>query len=383
MSPEPLEPTGTRSQSSDSPSPKSRSGRPFSFGQSDMSRSIHVERERTVRVFRAGVLVILVLVLGTVGFGVLTQGSHSIFDCFYMTVITVSTVGYHEVIPIGQSMPLQLFTVVLILFGGGSILYFLSSFTAMVIEGDLAFGFWRRQMERRLGSVREHVIVAGAGRSGVHVLRELVRAGVPVVAVDTSAERIDALLGEFGEALIVVVGDALEESVLRTAGLERAKGVIACLHDDRDNLFLCLTARQLGHRARIVAKVDDPQTAEKFRKVGVDAVVSPGMLGGRRLVSEMITPEMSSFADALMAPTEQLKLAELTVGANAPMAGRTISEARGATERNCAIIGLRPRGASAFVYQPPSSDRLDPGSTLIVLAEHQDLGRLERLLADA
>lgn len=381
MSPEPREQAGTRRRTHTAASGRAQGGRPFSFGRADMSRSIHVERERTVRVFRAGLLVLLVLVLGTMGFEVLTQGAHTLFDCFYMTVITVSTVGYREVIPIGQSMPLQLFTVGLILFGGGSILYFLSSFTAMVIEGDLAFGFWRRHMERRLGSVREHVIVAGSGRSGVHVLRELIRSNVPVVAVDTDPERIDTLLGEFGESLIVVVGDALEESVLRTAGLDRARGIIACLHDDRDNLFLCLTARQQGHRARIVAKVDDPQTAEKFRKVGVDAVVSPGVLGGRRLVSEMITPEMSSFADALMAPKEQLKLSEVTVGERAPMAGRTISEIRAAAERNCAVIGLRIKGASTFVYQPPSSERLEAGSTLIVLAEHQDLGRLERLLA--
>jgi len=117
--------------------------------------------------------------------------------------------------------------------------------------------------------------------------------------------------------------------------------------------------------------------------VGVDAVVSPGMLGGRRLVSEMITPEMSSFADALLAPTEQLKLAEVTVSSQAPMVGRTIAEARSAAERNCAVLGLRANGATTFVYQPALSERLDAGSTLIVLAEHQDLGRLERLLAGA
>jgi voltage-gated potassium channel len=348
-----------------------------------MSRSAHVERERTVRVFRAALLVGLVLILGTMGFNVLTQGAHTLFDCFYKTVLTISTVGYREVIPIGQSMPLQIFTVGLIFLGGGSILYFLSSFTAMVIEGDLAFGFWRRHMERRLGSVRDHVIVAGSGRSGVHVLRELLRSNIPVVALDSDPERMDTLLAEFGEALIVIVGDALEESVLRAAGLERARGVIACLHDDRDNLFLCLTARQMGVRARIVAKADDPHTAEKFRKVGVDAVVSPGMLGGRRLVSEMLTPEMSSFADALMAPTERLKLAEVTVGGGAPLSGRTIAEARNAAQQNCAVLGLRDAGGESFVYQPPSSERLNPGATLIVLAEHQDLTRLQRLLAGA
>ncbi len=370
-------------RAADSFGAKLRAWRPLAYSGEGMSRSIHVERERTKTTIRAAFIVVLVMVLGTIGFDVLTLGAHSLFDCFYMTVVTMSMVGYGEVIPIGESISLQLFAVALILFGGGSILYFLSSFIAMVIEGDLAFGFWRRHMERRLGSVRDHVIVAGSGRSGVHVLRELVRARVPVVAVDADPERIDTLLGEFGESLIVVVGDALEEGVLRTAGLERARGVIACLHDDRDNLFLCLTARQMGHRARIVAKVDDPHTAEKFRKVGVDAVVSPGMLGGRRLVSEMITPEMSSFADALLAPTEQLKLAEVTVSSQAPMVGRTIAEARSAAERNCAVLGLRANGATTFVYQPALSERLDAGATLIVLAEHQDLGRLERLLAGA
>ena len=138
----------------------------------------------------------------------------------------------------------------------------------------------------------------------------------------------------------------------------------------------------MGHRARIVAKVDDPHTAEKFRKVGVDAVVSPGMLGGRRLVSEMITPEMSSFADALLAPTEQLKLAEVMVAASPD--GR--ANHRGGAQRSGAQLrGLGSPGERRhdLVYQPALSERLDAGSTLIVLAEHQDLGRLERLLAGA
>jgi voltage-gated potassium channel len=169
-------------------------------------------RGRQLRVFRATGLVMMIFVIGTVGFYYLTDGTYRLLDYLYATVLTVSTVGFREIIPIRESDALTIFTIFLILFGGGTLLYFLSSITAVVIEGDLQFAFWRRRMQAAIKGLDNHVVVAGAGRTGMFALRELHDADTKMVIVENSPERLEVLLNEFGEDMPHVPGDALEES---------------------------------------------------------------------------------------------------------------------------------------------------------------------------
>jgi voltage-gated potassium channel len=325
-----------------------------------------------------------VFAIGTFGYYQLTDGRHSVLDCLYATVQTVSIVGFREVIPIRESDALTGFTISLILFGGGTLLYFISSITAMLIEGDLLYRFWRRRMEKTIGSFTGHVVVAGAGRCGMHVINELKKDGVDVVVVDIDPMRVELVLNKFGEDTAHIIGDALEDPVLRSAGLENASGLVAALHDDRDNLFLCLSARQLNPALRIVAKVDEASSAEKFNRVGVDSVVSPAQMGGRRLVNELIRPEVSSFLGILLETTNTtINLVDFPVHHDSELVGKTLREADLRARTNCMVVGLRSPNYTEHLYNPPSQQKIKAGGRLLAMGEPDGLKQLEKMLYGA
>lgn len=337
--------------------------------------------QRRLRVIRAAGIFSLVLALGSLGYYLLSGGRYSFLECVYMTVTTVSTVGFDEVVPVSGSFGLTLFTILLILFGVGTVLYFLTALTAMIVEGDLPHRFWRRQMEKRIQNLRDHFIVVGAGRSGGQVVREFVHAGAPFVVVDLDPARIEVLTTEFHVDFPFVLGDGLEDAILRAAGIERARGLVAALHEDRDNLFLSLTARQLNPELRVVAKVDEQTSFEKFEKVGVNAVVSPPVMGGRHLASELMRPDVATFLDGLLRVTESTPaLTELQVARHASVAGRSLADADLRSHTNCLILGIRDDPDLFYTYNPGPEVALSPGSHVIALGDPVALEKLRHLL---
>jgi voltage-gated potassium channel len=336
---------------------------------------------RRLRVVRAAILVAGVLVVGSLGFYFLTDREHSFLECVYMTVITVTTVGYEEVVPVRESQTLTLFTLGVMLVGVGAVLYLLTAVAAMVVEGDLQQRLWRRRMEKRIENLRDHIIVVGIGRCGSQVIRELFNAGVPFVAVDIEPTRLELLVQDLHMECPVTVGDAMEDTILRAAGIERARGLVATLHDDRDNLFLCLTARHLNPRLRLVAKADERSSFAKFEKVGVNAIVSPPVMGGRHIASEMLRPDVASFVDGLLRVTESAPaLSELRVDDAAPAAGKTLGEANLRARTNCLILGIRDDRESFYQYNPGPDVILAPGASVIALGDPVALESLRNLL---
>ncbi len=235
-------------------------------------------------------------------------------------------------------------------------------------------------MQAAINGLDNHIVVAGAGRTGMFALRELHGAKTQMVVVENKPERIGMLLNEFGEDVPHVPGDALEESTLLTAGIERARGLIASLHDDRDNLYLCLTARQLNPKLRIIAKVYNTQGVEKFRRVGVDAVVSPALMGGRRMASEMVQPEVVSFLGALLASNQaSLALNELRIHPDSPVAGQTLKSANLRSHTNCLVLGLK-NDNEGYTYNPGPDAVLEANTGVLALGEPGELEELRSLL---
>jgi len=332
-----------------------------------------------LRVQRAFGVLLGVLLLGMGGFFILAPPGTSWLDCLYMTVITLSTVGFTEVIPVRETASLTFFTIGLVLAGSGSILYCLTTVTVLLVEGDLLHGFWRKRMERSVAQLQDHVIVAGVGSTGYHVVRELVDGGDAVVIIEQRSEKVEVLVREFGESLPVIQGDALDDAHLHAAGIERAKGLVATLETDRDNLFLCLSARQIRDDVRIVSKMVDPAASSKFHKVGVDAVVSPSLMGARRLAIEIDRPEMLSFLDAVTARgDESLELAELYVDAKSPLSGQTLREANLRDRSNCLVIGVRPNPTASYEYNPGGNATIPPQATLLILGETSEVEKMRR-----
>ena len=337
-------------------------------------------RQRYVRVLRAGILVIVVLGLGTFGYSALTDGAYTWIQCLYMTVVTVSTVGFTEVIP-ATTDALMLFNISLIFLGGGSLLYFLTSITAVVIEGDLLHNFWRRRMAAQLDRQNRHIILAGIGRTGMAALEELLEGRYPVVVVDCDAERIQDAMVRLGSMPPFVLGDALDESVLRAAGIERAAGLVAALHDDRENLYLVVTARQLRNDLRLVSKVERSVNIPKFEQVGADAVVNTALIGGKRLAGELIEPEVLSFTDTMLAGQSRgRKVRSIGIGAGSMYANRPIAYANLVDRTGCIVVGLRSPTANDYEYHPPTSSILEPGGAVLVLGDPRSLRKARRLL---
>ena len=337
--------------------------------------------QRYTRVFRATLVMLMVLTVGTLGYYHLTEGGYSLIDCLYMTVITVSTVGYQEVVDThGQG--LRIFTMILILFGGGSILYFLSSITAIVVEGDIVHRLYRQRMAAQLLRVRRHVIVAGLGRTGQRALAELRDAGVRVVIIDDDFQRIEEALREFGQDLLFLYGDALDEATLVAARIDRALGLVATLSEDPENLFLCITARQLAPELRIVSRVENANHVHKFAKVGATDAISSARMGGRRLVHELVRPGLLAFTDAMLASDAgALALAEIPIVEGSRVADQALGTARLREATGCLVMGLRLFADEPFRYHPGRDSVLAPGGAVMALGTRRQLRRLRRLLA--
>lgn len=333
------------------------------------------------RLMSAGGVLAAVVLMGASGYHMVGAGRWSWFDCFYMTVITLSTVGFAETLEGMNEIPeARVVTISLIILGSGTLLYFISSLTALIVEGDLQGILRRRSMERAIGTLSEHVILCGIGTTGWHIATELRAVGVPFVVVDRDRERLDELNEEFGDELLFVCGDATDDHVLNLAGVERARGVISALNDDKANLFVTISARALNPTARIVAKSIEPSTERKLRRAGADAVVAPNYIGGVRLFSEMVSPKTVAFLDRIVqfGGGISVGLEAIDVPAESPLVGQRLAETD-IREAGALVVAVH-RADGDYVYNPGGEHMLQAGDSLIVLAESKDASRLRTTL---
>jgi voltage-gated potassium channel len=329
----------------------------------------------------AGILAAVVLMGATAYFAV-GEGRWSWFDCFYMTIITLSTVGFAETLEGMNELPeARVVTIALIILGSGTLLYFISSLTALIVEGDLQGILRRRSMQRAISKLKEHVIVCGIGTTGRHIAIELSAVGVPFVVVDTDRERLDELNEEFDDALLYVIGDATDDHILELAGIDRARGVISALNDDKANLFVTISARALNPAARIVAKSIEPSTEAKLRRAGADSVVAPNYIGGVRLFSEMVSPKAAAFLDRIVQFGSGISvgLEAIDIPPESPMVGQRLAETD-IREAGALVVAVH-RADGDYVYNPGSEHVLDAGDSLIVLADAEDIAALRQTVA--
>lgn len=328
----------------------------------------------------SSVLAAMVLAGATSYYGV-GDGRWSWFDCFYMTIITLSTVGFAETLEGMNEIPeARAVTIALIVLGSGTLLYFISSLTALIVEGDLQGILRRRSMNRAIGILNNHVIVCGIGTTGRHIATELRAVGVPFVVIERDRERVDELNEEFNGTLLFVNGDATDDHVLELAGIERARGVISALNDDKANLFVTISARALNPKARIVAKSIEPSTEAKLRRAGADSVVAPNYIGGVRLFSEMVSPKTVAFLDRIVQFGSGITvgLEAIDVPPESPLVGKRLAETK-IREKGALVIAVH-RADGDYVYNPGSEHSLQAGDSLIVLADSRDVAALREIV---
>ena len=318
------------------------------------------------------VLVIIVL-MAACGYRLLGGPDVTYLDAVYMAVITVATVGYGEVVDTSVHPALRIFNMFVILVGIGVMLYVFSTATAFIVEGELKDIFRRRKMLKQIRDMQDHFIICGAGETAYHVVQELLKTGTPFVVIDHDEERLEKLrhLGEFP----AVPGEAADEEILEMAGIARAQGLATVLPDDKDNLMVTVTARQMNSTIRIVARCVDARMGEKMTRAGASVSVSPNMIGGMRMASELIRPHVVGFLDLMLREkSKTLRVEEIIVGEASAWVGKTIHETE--IHRRHELLALAVRKPNGETHYNPQDDLiLVSGDILIVMGDVADVRR--------
>jgi voltage-gated potassium channel len=333
------------------------------------------------RLAQAILLLTAVVLAGAVGYAVLGDGRWTFAQALYMSVITISTVGFGELPGLHEVPGAVAVTIGIILGGIATVAYFQSTMTALLVEGTLGQAWRRKLMRKSIEALSNHVVVAGAGSTGRHAIEELFATHTPFIAVDRNRDHLQRLSEEVaGGTMLFVHGDATVDEVLKDAGVERASGVVAALADDKDNLFVTLSARSLNPKARIVARVIEPEAAAKMTRAGANAIVSPNMIGGRRMASELIRPEVNEFLDEMLRDKEKnLRLEEVEVAQGSVYAGHPLKDVPFRRETNVLVLAVRDRNR-VFRYNPGPDHVLEEGTVLVVLGETLDMRKLRAMM---
>lgn len=339
-------------------------------------------KNASVRRLIAAVGVFAMLVaIGTVGYFVLGDGRWSFADCAYMTVITISTVGFFELGHMRDVPGARALTVGLIIGGVGVLAYMQSNLTALLVEGVIGQALRRRRMHREIEKLSGHIVVAGAGGTGKHVVEELVVTRTPFVVIDRSEATLKHISDEMcGGKMLHVCGDATLDHVLLAAGIKRARGVVAALTHDKDNLYVTLSARSLNASARIVSKVVEDEAAPKIIKAGASSIVNPTMIGARRLAGELIRPEVHEFLDQMVRDKDKnLRLEEVAVSRGSTFVGMALKDTPIRRETRALVVAVRGSDR-AFTYNPDPDYVISEGTILVVLAETDSIVKLRALV---
>lgn len=308
------------------------------------------------------------------------EGKWSLFDALYLVVNAVSTSGFREIDGMDKVPFARGFTIVIIMLGLVSVSYFQSNLTAILVQGVIAQRFRLRRMEKKVNELQNHIIVCGAGSTGIHVIEELYATKTPFVVIDRNREMLERISREIsGGELLYVVGEATDDSTLMAAGITKASGVVTALTEDRDNLYVTLSARSLNATARIVAKVIAVDAAPKMIRAGANSTVSPNQIGGRRLASEIVRPTVVEFIDQMLhAKEDVLRLEEVMIPDGSWFVGRTLRDVPIRSETKLLVVALRVD--KKFIYNPEPSSVLEVGSMLVVLGAAPNVAKLRTMV---
>jgi len=322
---------------------------------------------------RGAMLLVLILLVGTLGY-VLLEG-WPVIDALYMTIITITTVGFGEVNIVSSSG--RVFTIFIIFMGMGIMAYSLGMVAQIMVETQVKTILGRRKLGKELRSIKNHYIVCGFGRIGKIIARGLKGQGVPLVVIDQSPD-LREILEE--ENIPHIIGDATSDDILLEAGIETAKGLVTVVLSDADNLFITMTARGLNPRLFIVSRADNDATEKKLMRAGANKVVLPYLIGGMRMVHTILKPAVMDFIDFTMHESNiELKLEELQVGEQSRLNGVSLINSGIRKEMNVIIVAIRKKGGE-MVFNPSSETVIEEGNTLIALGPGKDLDRLSDIL---
>jgi voltage-gated potassium channel len=312
------------------------------------------------------------ILLGTIGF-YLIEKDWSLADSLYVTVQTLTTVGYGDMPP--TSGTARLFAVLVMLVGAGGVALAVSTIVQSVVQSELVATFGQRRRSRKMSKLTQHYIVCGSGRVGSHLVRDLVRTNQEFVVIEQDQQKA----AEFSQrGLNVLISDATLEETLREARVEHARGLAACLPNDADNVYVVLIARDLNPKLHIVARAAEEQAEAKLLRAGANHVVAPTIIGGHRMAVALTKPAVSEFMDSITANELGLGFEQFEVDAASPLVGEKLRATPIRSELDVVIVSIRRQNGEAL-FNPTGESQIENGDILIAIGRAESLSELNKL----
>ena len=317
-------------------------------------------------------LVFVLVAIGTVGYMYLEKWTF--LDSLYMTIITLATVGFEEVHQLDKAG--EIFTICLIILGVGVVTYGITTFSKLLVEGEIKRVFDRRRIEKEMKKLSNHVIVCGFGRLGEKVSEDLHEKGEPFLVIEHDPTRVSKLEEK---GYVYLAADISQEEVLEEAGIKKARALIAVLGSDADNLFTTLSARELNPKIHIVARVEDPRATRKLYKAGANRVISPYDMGARMLVSAALKPTISELIElsTRLGPFTLL-MEEVVIEKGSPLDGVSIKDSKIREGTGATVVAVR-KASTSKIMRPEPDLVLERGDLLVVLGAKEDIEKLEEM----
>ena len=308
---------------------------------------------------------------GTIGFHLIEK--IDLFRALYMTVITISTVGYGDITP--KTPGGRLFTIGIIVTGAILVASFVGTGVQALVDGEWREHLSRIWRKRMLDKLNQHVIVCGYGRVGRHTVQELERERIPYVVVDMNADRIAELRDQ---DRVAVVGDATEEALLKEVGIDRARALISALSQDALNVFTVLTARSLNPNVMIIARTNSEESEPKLLKAGANRVITPYKISAHRMVTMLARPDVGEFLEGVMQMGDvELLLEQVSIPDASPLEGKTLAQAEIRARTGVTILACTSGGR--MVHAPGANQRLVAGTRMIALGTRDQLNAFDKL----
>jgi voltage-gated potassium channel len=320
--------------------------------------------------------IFIVVLVGSTGYYTIFGGKPKYMDCLYMTVISLTSVGYGEILEVTGNVPAQIFTMLIITVGMGIILYGISTLTAIIIEGELTGILRKNKMEKLIKKLSNHYIVCGGGETGRHVISELIKNKEKVVLIEHLEDNIEK--SKQIEGVLYIRGDATDDHNLILAGIDKASGIVICLPSDKDTLYVTMTARMMNGNIRIISRMVDQSLQPKLKKAGADGTVSPNYIGGLRMASEMLRPTVVDFLDSMLRSSQgNIRIGQLDVKKNSQAIGKKICSLELMEKFNLVVLGSRYQDRE-IQFNPPPSSVITENLAIIVMGDVEDIARAKK-----
>ncbi len=318
------------------------------------------------------IAIVCVISIGTIGYMLIE--AWSLFDAFYMTIITLTTVGYNEVHHLSDMG--RAFSIVLILSGVGTMFYMFGVVAKVMLEGEIREILGRKKLSKKIESLKDHYIICGYGRMGSIICRELMQSNAPFVVVEGDPDIVSSMDADY----LALQGDATQDSILKQAGIDKARGLISVLSSDANNLYVVLSARGLNPNLKIVARASEEGAEQKLMRAGADNVVSPYNIGALRIAHSLLKPAVVDFIElATKSENLELQMEEVRVKKSSKIIGKTIHECGIRKDLGVIIVAIK-RDSGKMEFNATSTSVIKKGDTLIAMGETEQLKALEELV---